>query len=127
MSLRSKIARDWIGATVLCCVLSATVWSQAMLAGRTVVIRAAKILDGRGGSIADGAVVIRGNRIVDVVQGPAAISAARQAGALYDLGPATVLPGLIDGHVHVNSYFNAAGRLHTRNDGDTREQSALAI
>src|SRR5207253_643799 len=45
----------------------------------------------------------------------------------YDLGSATLLPGLIDGHVHINSYFNAAGRIHTRNDGDTPAQSALAI
>jgi imidazolonepropionase-like amidohydrolase len=38
-----------------------------------------------------------------------------------------VLPGLIDGHVHVNSYFNGKGRLHSRSDGDTPTQSALAI
>jgi imidazolonepropionase-like amidohydrolase len=93
----------------------------------TIVIRAATILDGRGGRVANGAVVVRGGRIVDVVRGAAADVAAQQAGVLYDLGNATVLPGLIDGHVHINSYFNAGGRIHTRNDGDTPAQSALAI
>ncbi|HJQ18987.1 MAG TPA: amidohydrolase family protein, partial [Gemmatimonadaceae bacterium] len=36
-------------------------------------------------------------------------------------------PGLIDGHIHATQYINAAGRLHTRNDADTPEESALAI
>jgi len=106
-------------------VLSATGDAQDTL--RTVVVRAATILDGRGGRITNGAVVVRGDRIVDVVTGAAADGAARAAGVFYDLGNASVLPGLIDGHVHVNSYFNAAGRIHTRNDGDTPAQSALAI
>ena len=114
-----------LAVTALTCVLSATANAQDSV--RTVVVRAATILDGRGGRITHGAVLIRGDRIVDVVQGAAADGAARRAGVLYDLGNATVLPGLIDGHVHVNSYFNAAGRIHTRNDGDTPAQSALAI
>jgi imidazolonepropionase-like amidohydrolase len=112
-------------AAALTCVLSST--ANAQDSARTVVVRAATILDGRGGRITNGAVVIRGDRIVDVVQGAAANGVGRGAGVLYDLGNATVLPGLIDGHVHVNSYFNAAGRIHTRNDGDTPAQSALAI
>lgn len=93
----------------------------------TMVIRAATILDGRGGRVANGAVVVRGDRIVSVLSGAAAIRATRAAAVLYDLGDATVLPGLIDGHVHFVSYFNAAGKVHTRNDGDTPAQSALAI
>jgi imidazolonepropionase-like amidohydrolase len=92
-----------------------------------IVIRAATILDGRGGRIANGAVVVRGDRIVDVVPPPRVTSAIRRAGVVYDLGSATVLPGLIDGHVHFVSYFNGAGRVHTRDDGDTPTQSALAI
>jgi imidazolonepropionase-like amidohydrolase len=93
----------------------------------TTVIQAATILDGRGVRIANGAVVVRGDRIVNVLQGAAAIRAARGANVVYDLGSATLLPGLIDGHVHFVSYFNAAGRVHSRNDGDTPTQSALTI
>ena len=105
---------------------SASAAAQDKLAP-TIVIRAATILDGRGGRVAHGVVVVRHGRIVDVLRGAAANAAAQRAAVLYDLGNATVLPGLIDGHVHVNSYFNAGGRIHTRNDGDTPTQSALAI
>lgn len=114
-----------LAVAALTCALSAPANAQDSVT--TVVVRAATILDGRGGRITNGAVIIRGDRVVDVVQGAAAAGVARGAGVLYDLGSATVLPGLIDGHVHVNSYFNAAGRIHTRNDGDTPAQSALAI
>src|SRR5205814_1059233 len=52
--------------------------------------------------------------------------ASRAATALYDLGDATVLPGLIDGHVHFVSYFTDRGRVHVPGDGDTPAQSTLA-
>lgn len=95
--------------------------------GPTTVIRAASILDGRGGRIANGAIVVRGGRIVDVLQGEAARSAARPGMLVVDLGTATAMPGLIDGHVHVNSYFNTAGRIHGRTDGDTPAMTALGL
>jgi imidazolonepropionase-like amidohydrolase len=93
----------------------------------TTVVQAARILDGRGGGLTGGAVVIRAGRIVDVIRGPAVARAMRSAGIVYDLGSATLMPGLIDGHVHINGYFNASGRLHTQNDGDTPTQTTLAI
>src|SRR4051812_5884839 len=76
----------------------------------TTVVRAARILDGRGGVIVNGAIVVRDGRIVDVARGSAAAAAAARAGIVVDLGGATVLPGLIDGHVHATQYFNASGR-----------------
>lgn len=91
------------------------------------VIRAARILDGRGAVLTNAAVVIRGDRIVDVVRGGAATAASQRASLVYDLGTATMLPGLIDGHVHATQYFNASGRLHTGNDGESPTQSALAV
>ena len=93
----------------------------------TIVIRAATVLDGRGGRISNGAIVVRDSVIVDVLQGDAARAAAKPGMTVYDLGTATILPGLIDGHVHANSYFNAAGRIHGRNDGDTPTQTALGL
>ena len=71
--------------------------SQPKEAARTVLVRAAQIIDGRGGApIRDGAVLIRGDRIERV--GPAAGVKADQ---IIDLGAATVLPGLVDLHTHL--------------------------
>jgi imidazolonepropionase-like amidohydrolase len=101
--------------------------ATAQRTGATTVVRAARILDGRGGAIVNGAIVVRDGRIVDVVRGSAAATAAARAGIVFDLGGATVLPGLIDGHVHATQYFNASGRLHTGSDGDTPAQSTVAV
>ncbi|HXH41434.1 MAG TPA: amidohydrolase family protein [Thermoanaerobaculia bacterium] len=62
---------------------------------RVVALRAARLIDGRGGSIVSPAViVVRGNRIES-------IGGAVPAGAqVIDLGDMTLLPGLIDAHVH---------------------------
>ena len=66
-------------------------------APRTLLIRAAQIIDGRGGPpIRNGAVLVRGDTIERV--GPVEGMAADQT---IDLGAATVLPGLIDLHTHL--------------------------
>jgi imidazolonepropionase-like amidohydrolase len=92
-----------------------------------VVIRAATILDGRGHRISHGAVLVRGGRIVRLLQGSAASSAPRAGTTVIDLGGQILMPGLIDGHVHATQHFNSAGRLHTQNDSATEAQSTLAV
>ncbi len=84
-------------------------------------IHAATVLDGRGNALHDATIVVRNGRIASVVMGP-----ARRPRVTYDLGNATVLPGLIDAHVHPGWYINREGRLHSPRDGDTPAQSALA-
>jgi imidazolonepropionase-like amidohydrolase len=84
-------------------------------------IHAARMIDGRGKLTTDAWVDVRGGRIVRVYSGPK----PRRA-ATYELGDATLMPGMIDAHVHITSYVTNRGKPHDSNDGDTPEQSALA-
>jgi imidazolonepropionase-like amidohydrolase len=61
---------------------------------RLIAVKAARVIDGRGNVTAPGVVVVRGNKIESV--GTAAPSDAQ----VIDLGDSTILPGLIDAHVH---------------------------
>ncbi|MBM4194795.1 MAG: amidohydrolase family protein [Gemmatimonadetes bacterium] len=88
----------------------------------TTVIRAARILDGRGATLTNAEVVVTDGKIVRVGARTAVPAGAR----LIDLGARTVLPGLIDAHSHLTWYFNRQGRYHTARDGDTPVQSMLA-
>jgi len=73
-----------------------------------IVVRAARLIDGRGGTpVAPAVVVIRGDRI-EAVGEPSSMAAglprAESSGARrIDLGGATLLPGLIDLHTHLTS------------------------
>ena len=98
--------------------------AASALAAQTtpLLLRAAKMLDGRGGAAANVDILVQDGRIVRVgPRGPVPAGAR-----VVDLGTRTVLPGLIDAHVHPVWYFNAKGRLHTRDDGDTPAQSLAA-
>src|SRR6202167_3512448 len=64
----------------------------------TIVLHAARLLDVKGGRIVKpGEVLVQGERIVEV-----GASVKRPAGAeVIDLGDRTLMPGLIDAHVHL--------------------------
>ncbi len=65
-----------------------------------VAIRAGRLFDARSGkNLANQIVVIKGDRITDV--GPAASVQIPQGARVIDLSRATVMPGLIDRHVHL--------------------------
>ncbi len=69
---------------------------------QAVVIRADRVLDGRGGTVTGTRVLVHQGRIVEIAPDADAPGAVR-----YDLTGLTVLPGLIDTHVHIGNHFNA--------------------
>lgn len=76
----------------------ATFASAYPATAETVVLRAARVFDGRGdAAIAGGAVIVEGSKIKAVGRDLAAPAGAR----VIDLGEATLLPGFIDSHVHI--------------------------
>ena len=86
-----------------------------------MVITARRVIDGAGRQYDNAAVIIDGNRITSVGTVPASFRGRR-----IDLGDATIMPGLVDVHAHVIWHFNAQGRYHTGNDGETPVQAAIA-
>jgi imidazolonepropionase-like amidohydrolase len=66
-------------------------------AGQNLLITNARIIDGNGGVIARGSVVVRNGRIASVSAGNANEPGARQ----MDVRGMTVMPGFIDDHRHV--------------------------
>ena len=89
--------RFWFAACAAMIVLGAG-WGIANAAGKTTVIKAARMFDGKSGKIASpGMVVVTDGRITAVGS-----SAVIPAGAdLVDLGDATLMPGFIDAHTHL--------------------------
>jgi imidazolonepropionase-like amidohydrolase len=80
--------------TALALFFASTVFA-ADVSQRVVAIRAARLIDGRGGNVVSPAViVVRGNKIES-------IGGSVPPGAqVIDLADMTLLPGLIDAHVH---------------------------
>ena len=83
--------------------------------GPAVTIRAARVFDGRGAVIPNGVIEVAGGRITAV--GP------REGAVSHDLGDATLLPGLIDVHVHIDWHFQPNG-LFGRRPGQPEETRA---
>ena len=78
--------------------------NPAAPAGRTLV-RAAHLVDVRGGHVLDGqTVVVKGDRIV-AAQPNAAVQ-SEPGDTVIDLGDATLIPGMIDVHVHLTDDTN---------------------
>ncbi len=76
--------------------------------GAPITIRAARVLDGKGAVLTNGVVEITGSKItaVDTRDGP----------VTYDLGDATLLPGMIDVHVHLQWIFGPNGNYNNYPD-----------
>ncbi len=102
----SKLTRS-LGAVLI---LSAAAYAQ----DQPVVIRAGTLLDGKGGVQHNVEITVQGGKIQKI--GPASAKAA------YDFRVGTVLPGMIDTHVHIAWHFGPDGRYQPR---DTSQTSAM--
>ncbi len=85
-------------ALTLCCGAACEAQSQKP-APKTIVLKAARMFDGKSESVArPGFIVITDGRIAAVGAGAAIPSGAE----VIDLGDATLLPGFIDAHTHLS-------------------------
>jgi len=111
--MRAMRAKSAVVLTVLGAVFaiaSATVSSQT----QTIRLRAATVLDGTGKVLRNATIVVQGSKIT-------AIETSGSGAATYDLGPLTVIPGMIDVHAHVGWHFDKDGRYAARR-GDPAEE-----
>ena len=86
----------------------------------SLVLRAARVLDGRGNLLTDHEIVIRDGGISAVRP-----ITRQNSGMVYDLGDATLLPGLIDTHVHIGWHFDRTGKTQSDAVEETPEESIL--
>lgn len=98
--MRRSLAAAVVAPLLVASLSTSTSAQQAPRAAETVVLRAARLIDGTGAApITDAVLVVQGNRILAVGrQGAVAIPAGAR---VVDLGESTLLPGFIDMHTHL--------------------------
>jgi imidazolonepropionase-like amidohydrolase len=93
------------------------------LTAQPLIIRAARVIDGRGHVTEDAAVVVEGSKILRIVT-----NAKTLKNVTIDLGDRTIMPGGIDTHVHIGWHFDAKdGRSHDdeTDRNETPQESVL--
>lgn len=103
MNFARRLRSRWL-PTVLVALFAVGVPAEAQEG--TIVLRTSKILDGTGAVLMDRDIVVRDGHIAGVVPG-----GEGRGDRVEDLRGMTVMPGLIDTHVHAGWHFDADGRL----------------
>jgi imidazolonepropionase-like amidohydrolase len=76
--------------------------AQTPLRNKQIVIAASIVLDGKGGVLRNTRIVVEGSKILRIDPNASPVN--------YDLSELTVLPGWIDGHVHISWSFGPDGK-----------------
>src|SRR2546428_13386722 len=86
----------------------------AAVAHAQVAVHARRLLDVRTGNVSDAFIIVRGDRIESIAH------AAPAGATVIELGNVTVLPGVIDCHVHLEADWNdfsaTGGLRHSASD-----------
>jgi imidazolonepropionase-like amidohydrolase len=90
-------------------------------AAQSIAVSAQRVFDGAGRWMDNASVIVENGRIRSVGPLPAGFQGVR-----YDLGDATLMPGLIDVHAHLAWHFTA-GTPPRRDDGETPNEGMLAM
>jgi imidazolonepropionase-like amidohydrolase len=106
--------RQRLASAVLAAILAVALPASAQ--DTPITIAVGGIVDGRGGAQGPSTITVRAGKIEK-------IAAGADAAAVYDLRKYTLLPGLIDSHVHLDTHFNKDGRA--TNAGETPVQAML--
>lgn len=86
-----------------------------------ITLKVGGVVDGKGGTLGPTTVVVEDGKISRIGSGEA------ERGLVYDLSGYTLLPGLIDTHVHISWHFDRNGRYATRASNETPEEAMLFI
>jgi len=89
-------------------VLAALLISCALAQEQPIVLKVSTLLDGKGGVQHNTNIAVEGGKILRIDPS--------NRGVTFDLTGLTVMPGLIDTHVHIGSHFGPDGKLATRED-----------
>jgi imidazolonepropionase-like amidohydrolase len=92
--------------------------AQSPAQNKQIVIAASTLLDGKGGVLHNTRIVVEGSKIVRIDPNASPVN--------YDLRGLTVLPGWIDGHVHIAWSFGSDGKNASGTDANTPYSSYAA-
>src|SRR5919198_402541 len=98
--------------------------TSALAADQTIVLRAARLFDGKSNTLVqNGVVIIKGDKIIDVGSNLPAPEGAQ----VIDLGDATLSPGFMDAHTHITLDFTDFNKRRLEEvDLNVSEQAIIA-
>jgi imidazolonepropionase-like amidohydrolase len=113
----------WLGCAMLLGSCARSAWADEA-AGATKALRFGKVVDGKGKVWTDAIVIVRGDRILDIVSDAAKIPAGAET---IDLRRYTAIPGLIDVHTHITFYWDQASKVPPFDQDSSKRLPAATV